>query len=121
MRRSVLCKLAVAFALVLLLVLEIVPAVANVDRLLIGDGVDGFTGEDRAAAQHALGLAQVGCRDAPAERLRRRRLRVVDVQLDPGYCAQGLRVHRATLRAYTLFGIPTGRVSTTCGSVNCRS
>lgn len=44
MRRSALRKLVIAFALALLLVLEIVPAVANVDRLLIGDGVDRFRG-----------------------------------------------------------------------------
>lgn len=94
-------------------------------RLLVSDGVERFTGEERAVAQEALLDAHFGCLDNPIARVVIPKIRVIEVQFVPGRCptvssfTDPYRDYRVVLRAYTVFGIPTGTISV-CGEVDCR-
>lgn len=92
-------------------------------KLLVSNGLDRLMGEERAAAQHALLWAGIGCLDNPIERVLTPKIRVADVKLEPGYCpvnARRVRHYQAVIRSYTFFGIPAGTISVSCGAVNCR-
>lgn len=95
-------------------------------RLLVSNGVDQFTGEERVAAQEALLSVQIGCLDNPIARLVIPKIRVVKMRLESEHCPA---VHpsvgqdyRVVLRIYTFFGIPVGTASVCVrgGSVDCR-
>lgn len=102
-----------------------VPAVGRAStQYLVDDGLAHFNGEARGAAREALRSAYIGCLDNPIARGLTPKLQVVDVQLETGYCpvasTRDVPRYGATVRTYTLFGIPTGTVSVNCGSVDCR-
>lgn len=107
----------------LLVGLGILLAVGFADtQLLVGNGSDQFTGEERVIAQDALLSAQIGCLDHPIVRVLIRRIRVVEVKFEPHCQAEGPSAHqgyRAALRAYTFFVIPIGTISVRCGEVVC--
>lgn len=83
-------------------------------ELLVDGDLDGFTGHERAAAETALDRGQSACVEH-VENLLRWKMQVVDVELGPESCP-----YSAELQTYTVFGIPTGRISVLCGTrVDC--
>lgn len=113
-RSSVLTLLTVLIAATSLPCVALIAGYAST-ALVVSDGLDRFTGEERAAAQDALDRAQSACVEH-VENLLRWKMRVVEVKLGPEACP-----YRAELRTYTFFGIPTGRISVLCGTrVHCR-
>lgn len=99
------------------LVFTLVIGVASEE--LLTDGLDGFSGPARIAAEDALLWARLGCNE-PGDRVLRRKFQVADVQLLTGYCRGGVvPAYQATVRTHTLFMIETGEVSVGCGSVQC--
>lgn len=117
MGRSAARRRVIALAVAALLVgLSFIPPTDVVGELLVSDGLDRFAGEARGAGRHALDRAPSRCADEPGNRLLRRRFRVVAVELAPGYCPDGrIRAYQAILRTYTVFAIPTGEVTISCG------
>lgn len=83
-------------------------------ELLVTSRLERFSGDERSAAEAALDRGQSACVEH-AENLLRWKMQVVDVKLGPASCP-----YRAELRTYTVFGIPTGRISVLCGTrVDC--
>lgn len=83
-------------------------------ELLVTSGLDRFKEDERVAAERALEEAHSSCVEH-VENLLRWKMQVVDVELGPESCP-----YRAELRTYTVFGIPTGRISVLCGTrVHC--
>jgi hypothetical protein len=84
-------------------------------ELLVTSGLERFEGEDRVAAEGALEQAKSACVEH-VENLLLWKMHVVDVDLGPESCP-----YQAELQTYTVFGIPTGRISVLCGTrVDCR-
>jgi hypothetical protein len=78
-------------------------------------GIERFEGDHRVADEEILDQAQSACVEH-VENLLRWKMHVVDVDLGPESCS-----YQAELRTYTVFGIPTGRISVLCGTrVDCR-
>jgi hypothetical protein len=97
--------------------------------LLIGDGVARFaSGPDRVVAAEALALTDGVCLSDPLSRIVVVAVRVVEVEDAPGSCTMYPETddpyvdHRATIRGYTLFGLPARRFEASCGGryVRCR-
>lgn len=83
-------------------------------ELLVDSGLERFSGDERVAAEAALDQAQSACVEH-VENLLRWKMQVVDVKPGPASCP-----YRAELRTYTVFSIPTGRISVLCGRrVHC--
>ena len=93
-------------------------------RSLVGDGLERFVGEERAAAQDALISAHFGCLDNPIGRAVIPKIQVVEVQFAPGHCSTMLSLptwkYLVVLRAYTLFLVPVATISVCDGEVDCR-
>jgi hypothetical protein len=98
-------------------------------RVLIGDGVAQFaSGAERVVAAEALALADEVCMSDPLSRIVVPAVRVVEVEEAPGSCTMYPNTddpyvdHRATIRGYTLFGLPARRFEASCGGryVRCR-
>ena len=53
-------------------------------ELVLGDGMDGLTREERSAAQEALGMVNTNCLDNPIAYGLTRKIRVTEVTLVPG-------------------------------------
>lgn len=110
----VLTALAVLFAVPFLLCVALLAGYATTE-LLVENGLHGLTEDKRAAAEDALDRAQSACVEH-IENLLQWKMQVVDVDLGPESCP-----YRAELRTYTVFGIPTGKISVLCGTrVDCR-
>lgn len=53
-------------------------------RTFVSDGLDRFSGEERAAARQALQRAPSACADEPGDRMLRRKFQVIEVTPAPG-------------------------------------
>ena len=114
LRSDLLTVLTVMEAVAALASLALIVGYASTEPL-VTSGVERFGEDERGAAEAALAQAQSACVEH-VENLLRWKMYVVDVDLGPESCP-----YRAELRTYTVFGIPTGRISVLCGTrVDCR-
>lgn len=115
-RRVKVIKLLELLILLAMLGIMLVVGFAST-RLLISDGVEQFSGAERAAAEDVLGWAYTWA-DHPIERALSLKIQVKAVEFVPGRCParafSTLYNYRVALRFYTLFGIPTWTASI-CG------
>lgn len=91
---------------------------AVIDILLAPDEPANWSGIDGRAAFYAHG--QVAAAGGASERLIRRNIVVVDIQSDPKGCDWGYRepiTMVATVKTYTLFGIPLRTWQVDCNGV----
>jgi hypothetical protein len=116
-------RLAAAGAVLAFVVVVLLPLLAlAIPVVLAGDeGLDRFSGDERAAAQYAVEEVRL-CADHPLDRLGMVRVRVLSVQRvpsDPTLATESaLTGFRVTLRRYALFGI-SSKVVVQEGSVEC--
>lgn len=93
---------------------------------LVSDGLERFSGRDLEFAREALVMAHIGCADHPIQRAMMWKLKVVEVKFDPQCQHKNWPFsvdydYRAVVRTYTLFGIPTGKITTDCGETVCNT
>jgi hypothetical protein len=92
-------------------------------KLLVGEGIERYTGAERSAAEEALIDARLQCRDHPIGPLIIPKLRVIEVQFAPECCATrsslATRNYLVVLKAYTFFVIPVATILVCGGAVVC--
>ena len=112
----------------ILLIIIVIAAIAGLRS--VSSGVNEFEGLEHDAARDAIMRAHLACGNEPGERIIRRKWRVIDLEVKDERMVKAVPFlspeielvphYRATLRSYTIFGIPTLTIEVSpTGSIVC--